>query len=90
MIQDERRQRPQRQAPTPRKFWMHLAIFLVVNAGVITLNLVRTPDRYWFQWVLLGWGAGLLLNAYQVFGCCWTKGCRVNSAIEPAPRDTRK
>jgi hypothetical protein len=69
---------------------MHLAIFLVVNAGVITLNLVRTPDRYWFQWVLLGWGAGLLLNAYQVFGCCWTKGCRVNSAIEPAPRDTRK
>jgi hypothetical protein len=69
---------------------MHLAIFLVVNAGLITLNLVRTPDRYWFQWVLLGWGAGLLLNAYQVFGCCWTKACKVKTAIAPTPRDALK
>lgn len=69
---------------------MHLAIFLVVNVGLITLNLVRTPDRYWFQWVLLGWGAGLLLNAYQVFGCCWTKGGRESSAMASKPRDALK
>ncbi len=48
-------------------FWIHLAVFLVVNAGLITLNLVRSPDKLWFHWVLIGWGAGLLLNGFCVF-----------------------
>lgn len=90
MAREERRQRPPRPVPTPKKFWIHLAIFLVVNAGLITLNLVRSPDKYWFHWVLLGWGAGLLLNAYRVFGCCWTKGCKVNSTGQPATKDAVK
>ena len=74
MPSNHRRQRALRPVPTPRKFWIHFGIFVAVNAGLITLNLVRSPDKYWFQWVLLGWGAGLLLNAYRVFGCCSTKG----------------
>ena len=48
-------------------FWIHLAVFLVVNAGLITLNCVRSPDKLWFHWVLIGWGAGLLLNGFRVF-----------------------
>ncbi len=84
------RQRPSRPVPTPKKFWIHLGIFVVVNAGLITLNLVRSPDKYWFQWVLLGWGAGLLLNAYRVFGCCWNKDSKVNAASEPAPTNATK
>jgi len=67
-----------------------VAIFLVVNAGLITLNLVRSPDKYWFHWVLLGWGAGLLLNAYRVFGCGWAKGCKVDSTSQPATTDAMK
>jgi hypothetical protein len=90
MTREERRQRPQRPVPTPRKFWIHSAIFAVVNAGLITLNLVRSPGKYWFQWVLLGWGSGLLLNAYRVFGCCWTKDSKVNVASDPVSKDTVK
>ncbi len=74
MTPEERRQRPERPAPTPKKFWIHLVLFVVVNAGLITLNLFRSPDKYWFHWVLLGWGAVLLLSAYRVFGCCCTTG----------------
>ena len=51
-----------------KDFWIHLAAFLVVNAGLLTLNLVKQPDKLWFQWVLLGWGAGLLLHAFLSFG----------------------
>ena len=84
------RQRPSRPVPTPKKFWIHLGIFVAVNAGLITLNLVRSPDKYWFQWVLLGWGAGLLLNAYRVFGCCWTKDSNINEASESATNEAMK
>ncbi len=86
MSNEERRLRPERPVPTPQKFWIHLAVFVVVNVGLIALNLVRSPDRYWFHWVLLGWGAVVLLNAYRVFGCCCTKGCKVDSLREPAAK----
>ena len=55
-------------------FWIHLAVFVVVNAGLTTLNLVRAPDKLWFHWVLIGWGAGLLLNGFRAFG----RGCEKN------------
>ena len=87
MPMHNRNQRSGDRQRTPQKFWIHLAVFLVVNAGLITLNLIRSPDKYWFHWVLLGWGAGLLLNAYRVFGCCGAKGCRANAVTEPAPDD---
>ena len=51
-----------------KEFWGHLAVFLVVNAGLMTLNLVKQPHKLWFQLVLLGWGAGLLLHAFLSFG----------------------
>ena len=73
MTNNSHRQRNNRPVPTPKKFWIHLSVFVAVNAGLITLNLVRSPDKLWFHWVLLGWGAGLLLNAYRVFGCGWMK-----------------
>lgn len=42
--------------------WIHLAVFLIVNAGLTTLNLLRNPDKLWFYWPLLGWGPGILLH----------------------------
>ncbi len=41
----------------PKGFWIHLSVFLLVNAGLVTLNLVRSPDKLWCRWVLLGWGS---------------------------------
>ncbi len=59
-------------------FWIHLTVFLVVNAGLITLNLVRSPDKLWFRWVLLGWGAGLLLNGF----CAFSDRCAKNDKVK--------
>ena len=47
---------------------MHLTTFIVVNAFLVTLNLLTSPDSLWFYWVLLGWGIGLVAHALQVYG----------------------
>lgn len=43
--------------------WIHLAVFIIVNAGLTTLNLLRNPNKLWFYWPLLGWGLGVLLHS---------------------------
>ena len=53
----------------PKGFWIHLSVFVLVNAGLVTLNLVRSPEKLWSRWVLLGWGAGILLHGFLVFWC---------------------
>lgn len=49
-------------------FYVHAGVFLLVNGGLLTLNLVNSPDEMWAQWVILGWGMGVLLHALLVFG----------------------
>ena len=68
MTESERYQSARKQVRDQRDFWVHLAVFSAVNTGLVTLNLVKSPKKLWVQWVLLGWGAGLLLNGFEVFG----------------------
>lgn len=49
-------------------FMIHAGIYVVVNAGLITLNLTRAPEKHWFIWPLAGWGIGLVIHAFKVFG----------------------
>jgi len=51
-------------AVRPRKgFYIHLAAFVVVNALLLVINLLASPEHLWFQWPLIGWGLGILLHA---------------------------
>ena len=56
------------QARKEREFYAHLAKFLVVMAGLVTINLLTSPSYLWFFWPLLGWGVGLTSHAAAVFG----------------------
>jgi hypothetical protein len=51
-----------------RGFYIHLTTFIVVNAFLIVLNLLTSPDTLWFYWVTLGWGVGIVAHALQVYG----------------------
>jgi hypothetical protein len=55
--------------PTPRQarisLAIHTAAFLAVNTALAAVNL-SSGDRLWFQWPLLGWGAGLAWHAWVV------------------------
>lgn len=48
-------------------FYIHLAVYLVINLSLVALNLSTSPASYWFQWPLIGWGIGLVLHALIVF-----------------------
>ncbi len=47
-------------------FFFHLSAYVLVNAILIAVNLLFTPQRLWFIWPLLGWGIGILANGLAV------------------------
>ncbi|MFS2115826.1 2TM domain-containing protein [Herbaspirillum frisingense] len=49
-------------------FFRHLAIYLVVNAGLMLANLLTPHPHWWSIGPLLGWGIGVLFHALSVFG----------------------
>lgn len=57
--------------------YIHLLIYVVVNAGIFGINWVTTggDGPWWFYWSLLGWGIGigihLLTVAIPVFSTNW-------------------
>ncbi|EKB59117.1 2TM domain-containing protein [Bergeyella zoohelcum] len=50
-----------------KKFYNHLAVYIVVNTFLVGLNLYQNPNHLWCLWVVFGWGLGLALNAVSVF-----------------------
>lgn len=47
-------------------FLIHGFFYIIVNAGLITLNLSSSSSYKWFYWPLLSWGFGLAMH--YIFG----------------------
>jgi hypothetical protein len=43
--------------------YIHLAVYVAVNALLIVINLATSTAYLWFWWPLLGWGIGVALHA---------------------------
>lgn len=41
---------------------MSIVKYLVVNAFLVFVNLITTPNYLWVLWVIAGWGIGLILT----------------------------
>jgi len=54
-----------------RGFRIHAAIYLVVQTGLILINLLVAPDFIWFPFPLVGWGIGLTMH--YLFGVRWLR-----------------
>jgi len=54
-----------------RGFFIHLLTYLLVNTGLIVINLLTAPSYYWFVWPLMGWGIGLVSDALATPGLRW-------------------
>jgi len=48
-------------------FYLHAAVFTVINLVLLIVNLKKTPGNLWVKWVLLDWGVGLATHAWIVF-----------------------
>jgi hypothetical protein len=49
-------------------FYGHLAVYVIVNAFLLIINLLTSPHALWFVWPLLGWGIGIAIHAAAVLG----------------------
>ena len=48
-----------------RFFYMHALIYVGVNALLIVINLVTSPERPWVRAPLMGWGIGLAVHGIE-------------------------
>ena len=67
MDEQERYQRAKRRVESLRGFYRHLTVFVLVNAGLIALNLLSSRHGLWWPWATFGWGIGLAAHAANVF-----------------------
>jgi len=60
-------------------FYIHLAQYVLVVALLALINVLTTPNRWWVQWVVMGWGVGVFFHWLQIserfslFGSKWEK-----------------
>lgn len=50
-------------------FWMHLSVYVFVNALLVAENLIYSPSTVWFVFVLFPWGIGVVahyIGAYHL------------------------
>ena len=68
MDDQERYQRARARVRELKGFYSHLMSYLLVNGGLLFINAVTSPGHWWFYWVTIFWGIGLIAHAVQVFG----------------------
>jgi transcriptional regulator with XRE-family HTH domain len=62
-----------------KDFYIHLAQYVLVVALLAVINALTTPNHWWVQWVVMGWGIGVFFHWLQIserfglFGSKWEK-----------------
>lgn len=49
------------------KFKRNLYSYIVVNVILAIVNLIFTPEYWWFLWVVLFWGIGVLADFLRAY-----------------------
>lgn len=63
---EQRLQLAQRRVKRKMGFYVHLLVFVLVNAGLWAINTYHGGTR-WHGWPLAGWGLGLAIHGLVTF-----------------------
>jgi hypothetical protein len=66
-----------------RSFAVHLFAYLATILILLFVNVTVTPKVWWFYWIALGWGAGLIAHGWCAFGKTRPR------AVPPPARQTK-
>ena len=66
--QEIKYQKAKERVEAIKGFYIHLAVYIVVNLILFSINMITSPDSLWFVWPLMGWGIGFGFHALSVFG----------------------
>lgn len=64
---DEQRRQARDAVKKRRDFTAHLVSYIVINAMLVGIWAITGGGYFWPAWVMLGWGVGLVLNAWDVY-----------------------
>jgi hypothetical protein len=67
MDTNERYRRARSWVRSLRGLYTHAVVFALVNGGLLLQNLFTSPQHFWFQWPLFGWGIALAGHALAIF-----------------------
>lgn len=65
--EEELYRRARERVEEKRGFWVHLAVYILVNVVLIVVWAVGGGGFPWFVFILGGWGIGLLMHLVSVF-----------------------
>jgi hypothetical protein len=65
---DDERAAARKRIEAKRGFVSNLVAYLVINAFLILMRAATGAGYFWPGWVLGGWGAALVLHAWDTFG----------------------
>ncbi|MHA1132846.1 MAG: 2TM domain-containing protein [Alphaproteobacteria bacterium] len=68
--------------PHARGFAVHAFAYVAVVVLLFIVNVTVTPKVWWFYWVALGWGAGVLAHGW----CVFFRKCAPSGRRPPSPR----
>jgi hypothetical protein len=63
----ELRHLAERRADAKMSFRTHLLAYVLVNAGLVAINLLTSPGSFWAIWPMLGWGLGVVAHGVAVY-----------------------
>ena len=87
-MENDAYERAKKRVEEKMGFYSHLAVYLIVNAILLFINLTQSPRGYWFFWPLLGWGIGVFFHGMGVF--VWGEGSSLkNRMIEKEMRERK-
>ncbi len=66
-ISEDRYLKAQKKVEDLKGFYGNLTSYIVVNTGLLILNLITSPNHLWFFYPLLGWGIGVAIHGMSVF-----------------------
>ena len=66
-IQDASLEKIQKKVEEIKGFYGNFISYIVVITGLAIMNLVTTPDYWWFLYPAGGWGIGVLLHWMKVY-----------------------
>lgn len=66
-MEDEAYQRARGRVEALKGFYGHLGAYIFVNALLFVVNYLVTPGFWWFYWVTIFWGFGVLMHGLSVF-----------------------
>ncbi len=61
-------EKAQKRVKKKKEFYQHLASYIAVGLFFFLLNAATSFGDWWFYFPMLGWGIGLAIHYFSVFG----------------------